>query len=501
MLLEGGTFLGQGTYGCVFFPSVPCHNREDKKKKYQKGVSKVFKYDYQMREELDESKKITKLDRDGKYTNKALGSCALDPMKIDMDDSEQCKHTRVSPSNSAPEFMHQIIYEHKGIDLKHAMRRPYSITSMFDHVLNLMRGVQLLGSKKYAHMDLKPDNILITDSNKALLIDFGLGRSFKDLYDMEQSDYLLEYNYQWYAPEMGLYADIKNGDFTDDDYTKQFIRRAYRQYRGAHGKQELKETIPLFLSEFWSKAYSSKIKSGDKVSKYFATNFAQKADVFALGMVMFMIHKNAERDAHFEKVGAEFKDIVDKAIQVNPYKRSTIDEMIAEFEALMLTAQLNQMDLNKDRMSVSPPKSSAPQSNKVITSSSHNKQLNDCMQHKKPELLKMVTKYDLPKKLKQLKKRDLCEKLVPHIQKDITSYKTAQMPSAHTPSVKKGVTKEDCMQYYTLKELKEEVTKQNLPRRFKQLNKPELCDAIHSHLQKKSADKTVKRGKKKGGPQ
>ena len=158
MLIEGGTFLGQGTYGCVFFPSVLCHNREDKKKKYQKGVSKVFKYDYQMREELDESKKITKLDRDGKYTNKALGSCAFDPIKIDMDDSEQCKHTRVSPSNSAPEFMHQIIYEHKGIDLKHAMRRPYSITDMFDHVLNLMKGVQLLGGKKYAHMDLKPPN-------------------------------------------------------------------------------------------------------------------------------------------------------------------------------------------------------------------------------------------------------------------------------------------------------------------------------------------------------
>lgn len=42
MKVKGGDFLGQGTYGCVFFPSIKCRDRLQQKEAYYKGEFFLF---------------------------------------------------------------------------------------------------------------------------------------------------------------------------------------------------------------------------------------------------------------------------------------------------------------------------------------------------------------------------------------------------------------------------------------------------------------------------
>ena len=406
MILSGGKFLGQGTYGCVFFPSIQCSNKKQRKKLYTNGVSKVFESKHNMDEELKESRKVSRMDKNGLYTNKVLGNCDVIINDFSMEEKRACNKINTTPSYK------QIIYEHRGFDLKEFMKKSYSLPQTYNYILNLLKGIQLLTKHEYSHLDLKPDNILISESNKALLIDFGLGRSFKDLYNIHKSDYLLEYEYIWYAPEFSLFINLHD---LKEDIVRNFIdynrRKFYGKFNGKHIEKESKDLIKNVLS---GNIFNAKRRIDTKnLSSYFVTNFASKADVFAIGMVMYYILKNAKKDKNKKDYQALFEDIIYKAIRINPIKRANIDELIDDLEVLIKnsppTALKPSIKFNNDNVSVVHP---VNESNKSITSSIKNKKLNDCMKHKRPELVAMVDEYKLPKKLKQMRKQELCKELV-----------------------------------------------------------------------------------------
>lgn len=482
MILKGGKYLGEGTYGCVFFPSIQCHNKNEQKEIFKTGVSKVFKKKSHMDEELQETKKIDNMDKQGLYTNKALGNCEIKINNFTNKDNKSCKKiTKYEP------FYHQILYQHKGIDLNNFMKKSYSLPQTFNYILNLMKGIQLLIKNRYIHLDLKPPNILISDSNKALLIDFGLGRDFKSLYDLSKSDYLLEYNYIWYAPEFRFFYDLFT-DPLDIGYKKRFIQFNKSKYYGKYSDEFIRNEISDLLMTLQKDMPIAKYHS---TANYFVENFAHKADVFALGMVMYFIEKNAKNNNNKNIYGKLLQDIINKALRLNPYKRATIDELIYDLELLIQNTPveaLKPITINNkpNNVNVINPINQ----NNIKTSSSQNQRVNECMKNKKPELNVLVDKYKLPKNLKQLNKKPLCEKLIEHIEKD----KNVQ---AHPiTSTKVEVTFENCMKYYLLSELKQEVSNNKLPNNLKQLHKPELCKELLPYLKNKSNQKTIKRGPK-----
>ena len=117
MILSGGKFLGQGTYGCVFFPSIQCSNKKQRKKLYTNGVSKVFKSKHNMDQELKESRKVSRMDKNGLYTNKVLGNCDVIINDFSMEEKRACNKINTKPSYK------QIIYQHRGFDLKEFMKK------------------------------------------------------------------------------------------------------------------------------------------------------------------------------------------------------------------------------------------------------------------------------------------------------------------------------------------------------------------------------------------
>lgn len=499
MKLKGGEFLGQGTYGCVFFPSIECRDRLQQKESFYNGVSKVFKTKKDMNDELKETKKISKMDKQGLYTNKALGSCEVSTENFSSKETGPCRYMPHMQNKSKKSIIYdQIFYEHKGIDLNQFMRKNFSLSYTFNYVLNILKGIQMLIKHKYVHLDLKPDNILISDSNKALLIDFGLGRPFKKLYDYNNSNYILEYSYEWYAPEFKLFFDSYR-NMLPEYQLKEFIEFNNSKYNRAYKKYS-KNVIESETTDFVTR-YRREFALGDiKQSEFFIKNFAHKADLFSLGTIMYYIHEKAQKDNDFKLYGQQFKNILDKAIRINPYERATVNELIMDFENLINIKMMNNLSINKSPVPVPvpvptpPPKPNKPNItnfDNIKTSSSHNNKFEKCMQYLRIDLIGMVDKYNLPKQLKKLNKRDLCKELIPHIEHE--KYQIEQEQNI----LDQSIDYDYCMRYYTLNELKAEVSNNNLPPNLKQLHKPQLCTAILPYLKKKSNQVTVKRGPRK----
>lgn len=543
VIISGGKLLGQGTYGCVFHPSLKCSSSDVNNKTLETGVSKVFKKQKDMMEELSETKKIKKMDNKGKYTNRVLGSCSVPSSSIDKQDMEGCRFSKnLGISNKK---LHQIIYEHKGVDLNQFFKStPFAIEETFHYIYNLLKGIKILVENKYIHLDLKPDNILITDTNKTLLIDFGLGRPFKNLYDLEESDYILSYDYTWYAPEFKVFYNLMDED-EDSSFLERLISKTYRNYDDEElfDKHSVKKGLKSFVSKLGKDR--REIEKGDSALKsYFEKNFAHKADVFAIGMVMHSILKHSDPDLNDFELEENFKDIIFKAAHPNPFERYTIDELIEDFEEKMMpyktstptitVESVDSLSVNSDsnyKKKADCMKNKLPVLRKIVDShklpkkfktlpkselcdkvkhliNSNNgngttvvtsqikNSVEECIKKKKPELVKIIEEKKLPKKLKMMKKEQICKVINENKSKkssSSSSYRTAVQPVNNS----NHVYFDDCMNYYSLKELKEFVDNNNLPRKLKQLNKGELCRSVYDVLPKKTVKATVKRGPKK----
>ena len=541
MIVNGGKLLGQGTYGCVFYPSLKCSStsKDMNDKKLESGVSKVFKKQKHMVEELAETQKVKKFDKKGKFTNRVLGSCGVSSSDIDKNDIEGCRISKKVLSNRN---LYQIVYEHKGVDLNHFIKTtPYAIEETFHYIHNLLKGIKILIDNKYIHLDVKPDNILITDTNKALLIDFGLGRPFKHLYDMKESDYLLSYDYTWYAPEFKVFYNFVSEDgMSTTSFLKKLIKDTYHNYEDEElfDKYSVKKGLKSFVSKL-GKDRREIEKSDSALKLYFEKNFAHKADVFAIGMVMHKILKHSDADLNDFELEENFKDIIFRAAHPNPLERYTIDELIEDFKEKMMPYKTKtpsisvesdksisvnsssnykkKEDCMKNKLTVlrkmvdahrlpkkfkKLPKSELCDKVKHLSKRDDTVMINEskssleeCMKKKKPELVKLVDDKKLPKKLKMMKKEHICK--VINENKSKKSTKSSYGTAVQSVNNDNPVSFDDCMNYYTLKELKEFVDNNNLPRKLKQLNKGELCRSVYEVLRQKTVKTIVKRGPKK----
>lgn len=79
---------------------------------------------------------------------------------------------------------------------KQKVFRESTIRSLFDEVL---RGLRIVHQHKMLHLDIKPANIFVTDSNKAVLVDFGAAR---EVLNKEGSFTRPMYTPGFAAPEM-----------------------------------------------------------------------------------------------------------------------------------------------------------------------------------------------------------------------------------------------------------------------------------------------------------
>lgn len=510
--MYGGRYLGSGTYGCIFYPNVECMN----KSKTFDGVGKVFADKEEFKEEREIGNFIKSIDTKGEYFNILLGDCHVNYQEIKKRDSNnECKHVS---DDDDQRMYRQLIYKEKGTDLCVYLKNNKNKTLFDDemklHVIKLFDAVNILQKHKLVHLDLKSPNILISDSNKLLLIDFGLTCKYEELYN--NSFNILGYSYAVYPPEFKIYVafdKIKNSiKIQDSDYynklrivlEQKFFSNNMGGFKGYKNvsfgeRYQLTKVRKLQLSNFLDKLVDN-LKVNKKTHEdkeylynYFTKNFANKADVFSIGYVLIEIFmRNFVKKQNEHRI-LDMNRFFEKIYNMDPYERLTLAQAKSEYVKMTSSTFKNESIASSSAtvINLNTPETI------VISNSNTSEHLSmeDCKKLKRKELKKRVVDSKLDeknKKLKYLRKDEICEHLVKHQNQDKnTVYQTAK-------SKNNQVSKEECYKYYELNELKEIVDKESLPKSYKQLNKKDLCNQIYEHLDSSNKLlKTVKCGRKK----
>ena len=221
--LQGGFKIGEGGFGCVVSPYIPCSKRElDVSKKY---ISKLIQSNF--REYIEEIKllnKIKKIDPNNKYLISYEDTCKLNDTDVKnrkklSDDILMVKYNNIGKKKINDKFtiinkevkkeqiedeyckfdprlpyFNQIQIE-GGKELKYYFKLPkddinYKLfKNNYGYVFKyLLTGLKLLHKNKVVHRDIKPTNILVKIINNKLLpcfIDFGLSTDFNEEYEIE----------------------------------------------------------------------------------------------------------------------------------------------------------------------------------------------------------------------------------------------------------------------------------------------------------------------------
>jgi serine/threonine protein kinase len=168
---EGGRILGEGVYGCAFEPALKC-NKVFVKNKKTRTVGKLTtpelgQIEYKMSQQL---KDIPNAD---KYFTLISQLCTpLPRYKQEDPELEKCELLEKKSINS----MVQLVMPFSGKPLYTIPKTPATVHfyKIGKHILEA--GAFLL-TKKVVHNDLHPMNILVSSSEVAKLIDFGLAWS------------------------------------------------------------------------------------------------------------------------------------------------------------------------------------------------------------------------------------------------------------------------------------------------------------------------------------
>lgn len=169
--------VGEGTYGCVFKPSLKCTNYSIN---YDNKVSKVMTT-IEADKELKEFNNISKIEGLDKYAITSPQICKPVLDSIYIDSIKQCSNPIISKININRHIHSMLIYQDGGININNFINKimikssKQDIIIFLSSLINLLNGLIFFKSKDIIHRDIKADNIVYNiNSGKVKFIDFGL---------------------------------------------------------------------------------------------------------------------------------------------------------------------------------------------------------------------------------------------------------------------------------------------------------------------------------------
>lgn len=138
------------------------------------------------------------------------------------------------------------------------LKRHLTVREIIRYSIQFLSGLSHIHAKKLMHFDIKPDNIFLTNSDEAVLADFGLAKAM-DIYNIAEQEFV----YFKQIPPEALTGDIKSYPFDIylagltmyrmcngvDFFDKQFD--SYNPDNDEFGHAILKGTFPLRDAYLW----------------------------------------------------------------------------------------------------------------------------------------------------------------------------------------------------------------------------------------------------------
>lgn len=224
--------IGEGTYGKVYRPALPCRGKQIR----GKYVGKVFEDDDEFKAEIKISHRINEINSRHIFTVPMYETC--------------------------PENL-QILYKDGGMDLYDYIydHKPTKFKTIMKNMKFVCHGLKMLIDNKMVHQDIKLEN-LVFNGTKLYLIDFGLMTSFAKVYKKKE---FLKFDYLPFPPE------YKYAVFGDEKFKDVFLKhlKSHRIYR------LLKKIYPDYMNDL------NALDSKDE----------KKIDIYSLGMVIIQLYQ------------------------------------------------------------------------------------------------------------------------------------------------------------------------------------------------------------------
>lgn len=222
--------IGEGTYGKVYRPPLPCKGKQIR----GKYVGKVFEDDEEYKAEIKIANRIHKINSGHAFSIPMYETC--------------------------PENL-QILYNDGGMDLYDYIheQKPNNFMILMENMKYVCDGLELLIQNELIHQDIKLEN-LVFNGKKLYLIDFGLMSTFSKVYKQKE---FLKFDYLPFPPE---YKYAVYGDKFKDVFLKHL--KSHRIFR------LMKKIYPTYMDDL------NALDSTD----------VTKIDIYSLGIVLLQLY-------------------------------------------------------------------------------------------------------------------------------------------------------------------------------------------------------------------
>ena len=362
MTIKSTKLIGDGSYGCVYNPPLPCNNSNKKtntkKIRKQNYVGKVFTDEDEALEEFTIMKKIQKFDKKGKYTIPVEDKCDVELR--DPEVYEQLKKCELFQEEFAKRNFEstyvQLVSKYGGISLKdfvRTRRHDYDFYEVCSKLMNVVSGLIFLHQKNICHRDIKEANIVIstTRPKRSFIIDFGLMKSMGEVYTFDELR-VLEFDYVYYPPEFRVISNYMK--LVDDHYdrttmsVKRFKNMLLEDYLANFENlidlydevldlttDDLLDQLSGFVDHLMEAAvlkdlnYLTDPTDHDSALQKFMYKEVAKVDVFSFGVILLKLlyrSQNYQKDSRSSSM-KDIKELIRKCIHFDVRKRHTMKDV------------------------------------------------------------------------------------------------------------------------------------------------------------------------------
>ena len=179
---KGGKYVARGSYGCVYYPNLPCDTDGLDLPSDMNFVSKVTDHD-----SLEEEWKsigefnLNEIDPENKYFIYPTGACKLSTKSIKSESEfKRCDMYKKKNLSSIKSNYVNIIQPNGGI-VSYKRKSALNFEKNWADYIRLLIGLGILHKNKIYHRDIKEDNIVYSSNHGFRYIDFGISAGYNSL--------------------------------------------------------------------------------------------------------------------------------------------------------------------------------------------------------------------------------------------------------------------------------------------------------------------------------
>ena len=303
--------IGQGTYGCVYRPPIPCQD----KRTLENRVTKVMQKKDAM-EEIKEMKEVDKIDPKSVFHLSKPEICEFGRItRSEVSALSKCRNINIANDSTPTQAKEKITkdklillqVEDGGKSLSDAYKEnEYKaqdinvslLNNLFDAIFPLFVGLDILEKKQYCHFDIKSDNIVISNG-KMRFIDWGLSRKFSKV----PSSSFVTCRMYWVLPaEQSLLCntiypkflkatkDQDNWNYILKKIAKELEKKYFNSYSVVFDTNNMMRYESAYEGIWEEDAIERYIKVvNDNNMSYFKKNMVSKFDTFSVGLVLIQL--------------------------------------------------------------------------------------------------------------------------------------------------------------------------------------------------------------------